>query len=131
MIIHFFTTPIFYLTPYIVLWSMLNGLLTIALLKWLNIKTSRITKLVTASITAIASIIWNWSIEFNQSTIYLNVDHTYLRISWADTLNGVCVFGLNALILGLWVNPQSQASTVAKIAGVAALLTILTDTFFF
>jgi hypothetical protein len=127
----FFTTPIFFLTPYIALWSILNGLLTIGLLRCLNIKTSRLTQLATASTTAIASILWNWSIEFNQSTIHLNVDHPYLRISWADALNGVCVFALTSLVLGFWVNPQSQAATVVKIAGVAALLTIFTDTFFF
>jgi hypothetical protein len=131
MMINFFTTPIFFLTPYIALWSILNGLLTIGLLKLLNLKMSRMTQWVTAVTTAIASMIWNWSIEFNQSTIHLNVDHPYLRISWADALNGICVFALNALILGFWVNPQSQAATVVKIAGVAALLTIFTDTFFF
>jgi hypothetical protein len=128
---NFFTTPIFFLTPYIFLWSILNGLLTIGLLQLLKIKTSRLTKLATATTTAIASILWNWSIEFNQSTVYLNVDHPYLRISWADALNGVCVFALTSLVLGFWVNPQSQAATVVKIAGVAALLTIFTDTFFF
>jgi hypothetical protein len=129
--ISFLTTPIFFLTPDIFLWSILNGLLTIVLLKLLKIKTSRITKLATAATTAIASMLWNWSIEFNQSTIHLNVDHPYLRISWADALNGVCVFALTSLVLGFWVNQQSQASTVVKIAGVAALVTIFTDTFFF
>jgi hypothetical protein len=99
----FFTTPIFFLTPYIFLWSIFNGLLTIALLKLLNIKTSGMTKLATSATTAIASILWNWSITFNQSTIYLNVDHPYLRISWADILNGVCVFAFTSLVLGLWV----------------------------
>jgi hypothetical protein len=128
---NFFTTPIFFLTPYIFLWSILNGLLTIGLLQLLKIKTSRLTKLATATTTAIASILWNWSIEFNQSTVHLNVDHPYLRISWADALNGVCVFALTSLVLGFWVNPQSQAATVVKITGVAALLTIFTDTFFF
>jgi hypothetical protein len=80
---------------------------------------------------AIGSMIWNWSIEFSQATIHLNVDHPYLRISWADTLNGVCVFALNAVVLGFWVIPQSQASIAVKIAGIASLVTILTDTFFF
>ncbi len=129
--IRFLTTPIFFLTPYIALWSLLNGLLTIAALQLLKIKTSRLTKLTTVATTAIASIFWNWSIEFNQSTVHLNVDHPYLRISWADALNGVSVFALTALVLGFWVNPQSQATTVVKIASVAALLTIFTDTFFF
>jgi hypothetical protein len=128
---NFLTTPIFFLTPYIFLWSIGNGLLTIALLQLLRIKTSRPTKIATAATTAIASILWNWSIEFNQSTIHLNVDHPYLRISWADGLNGLCVFALTSLVLGFWVNQQSQAATVVQIAGVAALLTIFTDTFFF
>jgi hypothetical protein len=127
----FLTTPIFFLTPYIALWSIVNGLLAIVLLKLLNIKTSSITKLATASTTAIASMLWNWSIEFNQSTVYLNVDHPYLRISWADALNGVCVFALTSLVLGLWVNPQHQAVTIVRIAGIAAILTTFTDTFFF
>ena len=128
---NFLTTPIFFLTPYIFLWSIFNGLLTIGLLQLLKFKTSRLTKLATATTTAIGSMLWNWSIEFNQSTVNLNVDHPYLRISWADTLNGVCVFALTSLVLGLWANPQGQATTVAKIAGIAALLTIFTDTFFF
>jgi hypothetical protein len=127
----FFTTPIFFLTPYIFLWSILNGLLAIGLLRLLNIRTSHVTKIVTISTTAIASILWNWSIEFNQSTIYLNVDHPFLRISWADALNGVCVFALTSLVLGCWVEQKSSALTVAKIAGIAAILTIFTDTFFF
>lgn len=127
----FFTIPIFFLTPYILLWSIFNGLLVIGLLRLLKIKTSQITKIVTVSTTAIASILWNWSIEFNKSTIHLNVDHPFLRISWADALNGVCVFALTSLILGGWIDRQNPAATVAKIAGVAAIVTILTDTFFF
>lgn len=129
--ISFLTTPIFFLTPYITLWSIANGLIVIGLLKLLNIQTSSLTKLATASTTAIASIIWNWSIEFNQSTIYLNVDHPIFRISWADALNGVCVFALTSLVLGLWVNRESKAVLVGAIAGIAALLTTFTDTFFF
>ena len=128
---NFLTTPIFFLTPYIALWSIFNGLLTIGLLPYLKLKTSRLTKLATAVTTALSSMLWNWSIEFNQSTIYLNVDHPYLRISWADALNGMGVFALNVLVLGLWVNPQGQAATVVKIAGGAALVTIVTDTFCF
>jgi hypothetical protein len=127
----FLTTPIFFLTPYIVLWSILNGLLTIGLLRWLNRKISRLTQLATAATTAIASILWNWSIAFNQSTIYLNVDHPYLRISWADALNGVCVYALTTFVLGMFIDTQEPARRTAKIAGIAALLTVLTDTFFF
>jgi hypothetical protein len=87
--IHWLTTPIGFLTPYIALWSMLNGLITIGLLKLLKLKTTPLGQLATAVTTAIASIIWNWSIKFSQATIHLNVDHPYLRISWADALNGV------------------------------------------
>ncbi len=88
-------------------------------------------QIATGLTTAISSIVWNWSIEFNRSTIYLNVDHPYLRISWADALNGVCVFSLTVLVLGLLVAPQESAQKVTKIAVVAALWTIFTDTFFF
>ncbi len=129
--ITFLTTPIFYLTPYIFLWSVLNGLIVVGLLKLLKIKTSTLTQIATASTTAIASILWNWSIEFNRSTIHLNVDHPYLRISWADALNGICVFTLTVLILSMFTDREAKAQFVTKIASVAALLTIFTDTFFF
>jgi hypothetical protein len=129
--ITFFTTPVFYLTPYIFFWSVLNGLIVVGLLKLLKIKTTKITQIATAITTAVASILWNWSIEFNRSTIHLNVDHPYLRISWADALNGICVFALTALVLSMFTDKEAPAQFVTKIASVAALLTIFTDTFFF
>ncbi len=129
--IAFLTKPIFFLTPYIFMWSVLNGMIALSLLQLLKINTSKRTKIATGLATAIASILWNWSIEFNQSTIYLNIDHPYLRISWADALNGVGVFALTSVVLGCWTNQQTAAVTVAKIAGIAAIVTILTDTFFF
>jgi hypothetical protein len=127
----FLTTTLFFLTPYIFIWSILNGLIVVGLLKLLKLKTSRETLIATALTTAIASILWNWSITFNQSTIYLNVDHPYLRISWADALNGICVYALTAFVLGTFISPQEPARVIAKIAGIAALFTIFTDTFFF
>ena len=127
----FLTTPIFFLTPYIFVWSILNGLIVVGLLKLLKLKTSRKTLIATALTTAIASILWNWSIAFNQSTIHLNVDHPYLRISWADALNGICVYALTAFVLGTFINRHEPAQAIAKVAGIAALLTVFTDTFFF
>jgi hypothetical protein len=127
----FLTAPIFFLTPYIFVWSILNGLIVVGLLKLLKLQTSRKTLIATALTTAIASILWNWSIVFNQSTIHLNVDHPYLRISWADALNGICVYALTAFVLGTFVTPREFAGAITKIAGIAALLTVFTDTFFF
>jgi hypothetical protein len=118
------------LTPYIFLWSIANGFITLGLLKLLKIRTAPITKTATVIATALASILWNWSIEFNRSTIHLNVDHPYLRISWADALNGICVFALVSLVLSA-IDRQSSAFSVCQIASIAALLTIFTDTFFF
>jgi len=129
--ISFLTTPIFDLTPYIALWSIANGLIAVGLIWGLKLSRSRTTLIATASTTAIASIFWNWSIEFNQSTIYLNVDHPIFRISWADAFNGVGVFALTSLVLGLWINRESRAAFVVKIAGISALVTTFTDTFFF
>lgn len=129
--ITFLNTPIFWLTPYIFIWSILNGLIVIGLLKLLKIQTSRISTIAIAGATATASILWNWSIEFNKSTVYFNIDHPYLRISWADFFNGVCVFALTSLVLGALTDKQSQAVRVTQIAGIAALVTIFTDTFFF
>jgi hypothetical protein len=122
----FLTTPIFYLTPYIFCWSLFNGATALVLLSLLKIRISRPIQITTALTTAIGSILWNWSIEFNRSTIYLNVDHPYLRISWADALNGICIFSLTVLALGLFIAPQESAQKVAKIAGIAALWTIFT-----
>lgn len=127
----FLMTPIFFLTPYIFGWSILNGLIVIGLLKLLKLKASRKTLIATALTTAIASILWNWSIAFNQSTLHLNVDHPYLRISWADALNGICVYALTTFVLSTFINPQESGRAIAKIAGIAALLTLFTDTFFF
>jgi hypothetical protein len=130
-LIVFFTTPIFYLTPYIFMWSILNGMITLGLLKLIKIKLPLNSQIATAITTAVASILWNWSIEFNQSTIHLNVDHPYLRISWADALNGVCVFAFTSLILGGFINKTAPAELIAQVAGIAAILTVFTDTFFF
>ncbi len=129
--ITFFTNPIFYLTPYIFCWSLVNGLVTIGLLALLKMRLSRSIQISTALTTAIGSIVWNWSMTYNQSYIHLDVDHPYLRISWADALNGVCVFSLTTLVLGLLIVPKESAQQVIKIASIAALLTTFTDTFFF
>ena len=129
--LNFLFQPIFFLTPYIFIWSLLNGAIAILLLKSFKIYTSKQLKIAVGLATAIASILWNWSIEFNRSTIYLNVDHPIFRLSWADGLNGVCVFALNCLVLGLWIDRQSPVDRIVRIAGIAAITTIFTDTFLF
>ncbi len=129
--ITFLTTPILYLTPYIFLWSLLNGLIVVGLLKLLKINPAQRTQIATAFTTASASIVWNWSIEFNRSTEHLNVDHPYLRISWADALNAICVFALTAFLPSMFTEPKASAQFVIKIASIAALVTVFTDTFFF
>jgi hypothetical protein len=128
---NFWMTPIGFLTPYILGWAIVNGLIVMGVLKLLKLGAARKTLAVTGLTTAVAVILWNWSIEFNQSTVHLNVDHPVLRISWADALDGVGVFALTALVLGLWVSPRSPAALVVKMAGVAALVTVVTDTFCF
>lgn len=129
--IPFLTTPIFHLTPYIFLWSILNGIIVFYLILFSKRSTSKSVKTIAAFTTAIASIFWNWSIEFNRSTIYLNVDHPIFRISWADAFNGVGVFALTTVVLSFWTHEKMEAAIVSKIAGLAALVTTLTDTFLF
>jgi hypothetical protein len=129
--IQFLTTPIFYLTPYIFLWSILNGIIVFVLIRVLKLSGSRSTRVATGLTTAIASILWNWSIEFNQSTIHLNVDHPIFRISWADAINGISVFALTSFVLGMFVSKNQEAEQVANIASLAALVTVITDTFCF
>jgi hypothetical protein len=113
------------------MWSLFNGLIVMGLIKLLKISGSRKMQIMTGVTTTIGSILWNWSMEFNQSTVHLNVDHPYLRISWADGLNGVCVFALTAGVLGFWADPRSPSNMVARVAGLAAIVTVFTDTFFF
>jgi hypothetical protein len=127
----FLTTPIFFLTPYIFMWSILNGLIIIGLLRLFKIHLSRAALMTTALTTTMASVLWNWSIEFNQATLYLNVDHPIFRVSWADALNSVCVFALTSFILGLFVCKRESAQRIARVAGLAALVTLITDTFLF
>lgn len=129
--IQFLTTPIFYLTPYIFLWSIFNGIIVFSLIRVLKLSSSKSTQVVAAFTTAIASIVWNWSIEFNQSTIHLNVDHPIFRISWADAINGVGVFALTSFFLGMFINKKQEAGMIARVASLAALVTVITDTFFF
>jgi hypothetical protein len=125
------TTPVFYLTPYIALWSFLIGAITVALLKPLKLELpvqARASVWVAASL---ASLVWNWSIEFNGSTQFLNVDHPIFRISWADALNAVCVFAAVSSMLGFITARAVPAHLLARVAGLAALVTVLTDTFLF
>ncbi|MFB8795399.1 MAG: hypothetical protein U7126_14540 [Microcoleus sp.] len=129
-LINVFTTPIFYLNPYIFMWSVLNGLITLGILKIIKIKLALNSQIATAVTTAVASILWNWIVKFNLSTIYLNVDHPYLRISWADALNGICVFAIIS-IWGGFIKKTSPAQLVAKIASIAAILTVFTGTCLF
>lgn len=129
-LINVFTTPIFYLNPYIFMWSVLNGLITLGILKIIKIKLALNSQIATAVTTAVASILWNWIVKFNLSTIYLNVDHPYLRISWADALNGICVLAIIS-IWGGFIKKTFSAHLVAKIASIAAILTLFTGTFFF
>ncbi len=129
--IKFFTTPIFYITPYIIFWSILNGLIVYGLIRLLKLHVSHRSQIVTSMATALTSIAWNWSIFFNRSTLYLNVDHPALRISWADGLNGICVFAAVSFLLGQFTSKKCPAETVTTTATLAALVTWVTDIFFF
>ncbi len=129
--IQFLTMPIYHLTPYVFLWSILNGIIVFCLVPLSKLSSLKSVQTIAALTTAIASIFWNWSIEFNRSTIYLNVDHPIFRISWADAFNGVGVFALTTFVLSFWNHKKMEAAIVSKIAGLAALVTILTDTFLF
>lgn len=129
--IQFLTTPIFYLEPWIFLWGILCGLIVIGIIRALKFPVTRKTPLAAGSATMLAIWAWNWSIEFNRSTIYLNVDHPIFIISWADAICAICVFAAVAFVLGWFVNRNEPAGLVIKIAGIAALVTLLADTFVF
>lgn len=129
--ITFFTTPIFYLTPYIALWSVLIGAISVALLRPLKLELSAQARASVWISASVASMLWNWSIEFNGSTQFLNVDHPIFRISWADALNAVCVFAAVSSVLGFFTSRAVPANLLARVAGLAALVTVLADTFLF
>ncbi len=130
-VITFFNTQIFDLTPYIALWSVLIGAITVALLKPLKLELSAQARASVWIAASLASLIWNWSIGFNGSTQFLNVDHPIFRVSWADTLNAVCVFAAVSSALGWFTARDIPANILARVAGLAALVTILADTFLF
>ena len=130
-VIAFFTTPIFFLTPYIALWSILIGAITVALLRPLKLELSAQARASVWIAASLASLIWNWSIGFNGSTQFLNVDHPIFRISWADALNAVCVFAAVSSVLGFFTARDVPANILARVAGLAALVTVLADTFLF
>jgi cell division protein FtsX len=129
--IHWLTTPIFFLTPYIALWSVLIGAITVALLRPFKLELSVQARASVWISASLASMLWNWSIGFNGSTPFLNVDHPILRISWADALNAVCVFAAVSSVVGWFTARDVLANLVARVAGLAALVTVLADTFLF
>jgi hypothetical protein len=130
-LIHFMTTPIFFLTPYIALWSVLLGAISAALLKPFKLELHAHARASVWIAVSLASLVWNWSIEFNGSTQFLNVDHPIFRVSWADTLNAVCVFAAVSSVLGFFTARNVSANLLARVAGLAALVTLLADTFLF
>jgi hypothetical protein len=129
--IGFMTTPIFFLTPYIALWSVLLGAITVALLRPLRLELSVQARASVWIAVGLASLLWNWSVEFNGSTQFLNIDHPIFRISWADALNAMCVFAAVSSVLGFFTARDVSASLLARVAGLAALVTVLADTFLF
>lgn len=130
-LIAFMTTPVFYLTPYIALWSVLIGAISLVLLTPLRLELPVQARASVWWATSLASLVWNWSIELNQSTRYLNIDAPIVRVSWADGINGVCVFAAVSMVLGMFTARDVPASLVARVAGVAALVTLLADTLLF
>ena len=125
------TTPIFFLTPYIALWSVLLGAISVMLLRPFKLELSAQARVSVWIAASLASLLWNWSIEFNGSTQFLNVDHPIFRISWADALDAVCVFAAVSGVLGWFTARDVPANLVARVAGLAALVTVLADTFLF
>jgi hypothetical protein len=130
-IVHWMITPIFFLTPYIALWSTLIGAITVTLLRPFKLELPAQARASVWIAASLASLLWNWSIEFNGSTQFLNVDHPIFRISWADALNAVCVFAAVSSVLGWFTARDVPANLVARVAGLAALVTVLADTFLF
>jgi hypothetical protein len=63
-LIRFMTTPIFFLTPYIALWSVLLGAIVVALLKPLKLELSVQAQASVWTAASLASLLWNWSIEW-------------------------------------------------------------------
>jgi hypothetical protein len=129
--IGFMTTPVFFITPYIALWSLLIGAITVALLNPLKLELPAQARASVWIAVSLASLLWNWSIEFNGSTKFLNVDHPSFRISWADALNAVCVFAAVSSMLGFFTARAVPAYLLARVAVLTALVTVLTDTFLF
>ena len=115
----------------VIFWSLINGVLVAFLIFVLGIHRS--PKIIFfASITTIAAILlWNWSMNFNGSVVNLDIDARYLRISWADALDTISVYALTSFVMATFILRDEKGKKVAAIAGIAALITLLTDTFLF
>jgi hypothetical protein len=103
----------------------------VALLRPLRLELSVQARASVWIAVGLASLLWNWSVEFNGSTQFLNVDHPIFRISWADALNAMCVFAAVSSVLGFFTARDVSAILLARVAGLAALVTVLADTFLF
>ena len=127
------TTPQFNVTPYQLLWCILNPLIVAGLLRVWSLAPSRGAAWTVALTTAVAVLFWNWSIAFNQSTRFLNIDApvVFFPISWADFFDGVMVTAANALVLGFGVARKEPAFAAVRMAGLAGLVVLLTDVYLF
>jgi hypothetical protein len=127
------TTPVFYVTPYQLLWCVLNPVIVLLLIRAFGLAPPPHIAVTSAVVTGVAVLFWNWTIAFNGSTHSLNIDApvVFFPISWADFFDGITVVALNALVLGLGVAGREPAKVVARITALAGLIVLLTDTFVF
>jgi hypothetical protein len=117
-------------STYQTIWHIIIGFLVFTSSYFALDKKNLKTGIVAGICTSVASFLWNWSIVFNNSTVYLNVDHPIFRISWADFFNGVCVYAL--VSFGLFSSLKAdQYSKIKYICLVAFVITVFFDTFLF
>src|SRR5262245_11813413 len=129
----FATTPVFFITPYQLLWSVLNPAILLALLRTFKLAPSRRAAVTAAVATGIAVLLFNWTIEMNGTAGPLNHDAPILifPISWADFFDGLSAIAVNALVLGFGPMRQATGQAVARMALLAGVVVLLTDVFLF
>jgi hypothetical protein len=112
----------------VVLYSIVAGVLAMAVLAAWPWARERGTFAVVGVATALGMMAWNGILHVS-NTASLNVDAPVIGVSWQDAGSGVWAFLATALALGLIVLPEQPARRVVGAAGIAGVVAMVFDIF--
>jgi hypothetical protein len=112
----------------IFIWSLITGII-VAVFPIVFKKDVR-TALISGIATFIAVYSFNWMIDYSNATIYLNVDHQILRVSWADLLDSIVVYAFVSFALFSFLQKEEYYK-IKHVSIIAFIATLLVDTILF